>query len=370
MKRFLTLLVAMVMIICTLAACGTENETSDTSGYTIDYNDATSFETALNDGATVKGKIVQFYVKEYAPDSVLGINCHAGEHLNFLFDEELDVEAGDTIIVHITEEPSKVFLIGSWKVPCEFLEFGETEEESENNTENETSSDNNSESNNENEESKITEITLTMSEDDFKGMNYKDAEKKFREMGFTNFKYKTVDTENEASADTICYIEITEFIFGDSDFAKGDKFDVDSTVTFYSYKYEEPEKPSPVFYSTNDYETAKKGNTGVFSYKNKKGSYDIYWIIDFDAGYVYFFTEGNGEDTCDKVKIAAGDLNDRITATWHDGGDQWSWYLHFKYKNHPETLVVNDHNGLATEFTTTDLDDALSVRNTKRIKEY
>lgn len=368
MKRFLILLMAMSIII-TLEACGNENETNDTSGYTIDYNDAASFESALNDSTKVKGKIVQFYVKEYAPDSILGINCHAGEHLNFLFENELDVETGDTIIVHITEEPSKVFLIGSWKVPCEFLEFGETEEGGESDAEKNTSSDNNSETNNESNETELTEIILTMSEDDFKGMNYKDAEQKFREMGFTKFEYKTVDTENKSSANTICYIEITEFLFGDSDFAKGDKFDVDSTVTFYSYKYEEPEKPSPVFYSTNDYEMAKRGNTGVFSYKSKSGSYDVYWIIDFDAGYVYFFTDGNGENFCDKVKIVSGHLNDKVTITWTDGGDEATWYLHFKYVNSPVTLVVNDHLGITTEFKTTDLGDALSIRNTKTIKE-
>ena len=215
-----------------------------------------------------------------------------------------------------------------------------------------------------------TEISLTKSKDDFKGMSTEDAEKSFREMGFTKFDYETVDTEEKSSDGTICYIEITEFLIGDSDFAKGDKFASDSTVTFYSYEYEEPEKPSPVFYSTNDYETAKKGNTGVFSYKNKSGSYDIYWIINFDEGYVYWFTEGNGESTCDKVKIVSGDLNDKITVTWHDGGDEWSWYLHFKYVNHPETLVVNDHKGFATEFTTIDLDDALSIRSTKTIKNY
>ena len=186
-------------------------------------------------------------------------------------------------------------------------------------------------------------------------------------MGFSSFEYSTVDTKDASAADTICYIEITEWLFGDSNFKKGQIFATDSTVTFFYYKYE---APSPVFYSTNDYETAKKGNSGIFSYKNKSGSYDIYWIIDFDTGYVYWFTDGNGESTCDKVKIVSGSLNDKIAVTWHDGGEQWTWTLHFKYVNSPVTLIVKDHYGVTTEFTTTDLDDALDIRNTKRIKEY
>lgn len=367
MKRFLALFMVLVVIF-TFAACGEENKEDDT--YTVDYNDAESFESALNNGTKVKGKIVQFYVEEYAPNSILGINCHAGEHLNFLFEDELDVEAGDTIVVKITEEPSKVFLIGSWKVPCEFLGLGEANEEEESNTSNETTTDS-TESTTENKETESQKITVTMSEDELKKMPTAEAEAKLREMGFTNFEYETLSAGDRSDLDgKIGAVEIKSWLFGNGDFSKGDTYDSDATVVLWSYKYTEPEKPSPVFYSTNDYETAKKGNTGVFSYKNKSGSYDVYWIIDFDEGYVYFFTDGNGEETCDKVKIAAGDLNDRITATWHDGGDQWSWYLHFKYKNHPETLIVNDHNGFATEFTTTDLDDALSVRRTKRIKEY
>lgn len=112
-------------LIFTLSACGEEDQKAGT--YTVDYNDAISFENALNDGIKVKGKVVQFYVEEYAPNSILGINCHAGEHLNFLFNNELDIEAGDTIVVEVTEEPSKVFLLGSWKVPCEFLGFGKAD---------------------------------------------------------------------------------------------------------------------------------------------------------------------------------------------------------------------------------------------------
>lgn len=213
-------------------------------------------------------------------------------------------------------------------------------------------------------------ITLTMAEDDFEGMNYQEAEKVFREMGFVNFEYRTVDTEIESAAETICYIEITDGFAVNSDFSEGDIVDSDSTVTFFSYKYEAPTAPSPVFYSTNDYETAKNGDTGVFSYIDEGVSYDIYWIIDFDEGYVYYFTDGAGETFCDRLKIESGTLNDAITVTYHDGGDSWSYKLHFKYVDHPETLIMVDQNGFDWEYSTTDLDDALEIRDTKRIKDY
>ena len=133
---------------------------------------------------------------------------------------------------------------------------------------------------------------------------------------------------------------------------------------------ESPKTPTPVFYSTNDYETAKKGNSGVFSYRNRGSSYDSYWIIDFNEGYVYYFTEGNGNTTCDKVKIVSGDLNDKIIVTYHDGGDVWSYGLHFKYVNHPETLIMQDNDGFEYKYSATDLDNALRLRNTKTIHEY
>lgn len=213
--------------------------------------------------------------------------------------------------------------------------------------------------------------------------NYKDIEKAFKNAGFTNIKTEILydiilGWTDEGEVESVS-------INGKTDFKRGDVFSKDAAIviTYHMKEEDDPnkneetisdtstsEKPSPVSYSTNDYETAQKGNTGVFSYKNKSGSYDVYWIIDFDEGYVYWFTEGNGESTCDKVKIVSGTLNDKITVTWHDGGDQWSWHLHFKYVNSPVTLIVNDHNGFANEFTTTDLDDALALRNTKTIKEY
>lgn len=325
----------------------------------LDYVDAASFEKALKDGVKVNGKIVQFDVVEYKPDSALGINCWSGEHLNFISEEELDVGKGNIIVGRIIEEPTKIF--GSWVIHYEVLSIGGEKIEGETTEPIEPE---------ESPTTQPTEVTLTMGEDDFKGMNYQEAERIFREMGFANFEYRTVDTENESAEDTICYIEITERFIGDSDFVQGDKFDADSTVTFFYYEYEKTTALSPVFYSTNDYETAKNGNTGVFSYRDRGSSYDIYWIIDFDEGYVYYFTDGNGESFCDRLKISSGTLNDKVTITYHDGGDTWSYKLHFKYVDHPETLIMVDQNGFDWEYSTTDLDDALALRATKTIKDY
>ena len=123
-------------------------------------------------------------------------------------------------------------------------------------------------------------------------------------------------------------------------------------------------------YSTNDYETAKKGNTGVFSYASTGYEYDVYWIIDFDNGYVYYFTDGTGETFCDRIKIEQGDLNDYVKVTWHEAGTETSWRLFFKYKNLPSILVVRDHYGSNIEFSPTNLENALKIRNTKTITDY
>lgn len=102
-----------------------DDNTNQKTNISLDYSDAKTFEDALNSGKTVYGKTVQFVVNDYKPDSALGINCWAGEHLNFISDTELDVSAGDVIIGKVTDVPSKV--LGSWKIPYEVLTISEGE---------------------------------------------------------------------------------------------------------------------------------------------------------------------------------------------------------------------------------------------------
>lgn len=146
----------------------------------------------------------------------------------------------------------------------------------------------------------------------------------------------------------------------------------DNVVKEETPKEETPteEKKETTSYSTNDRETAKKGNTGVYSYKKSNKEYDIYIIVDFDENYVYYYTEGNGEETCDKVKITSGDLNSTLLITYHDGNSTWNEGLHFKYKNQPDHLILEDGNHFEWDFYTTNLEDALKIRDKKRIVNY
>ncbi|MCD8368500.1 MAG: zinc ribbon domain-containing protein [Clostridiales bacterium] len=122
-----------------------------------------------------------------------------------------------------------------------------------------------------------------------------------------------------------------------------------------------------VSYSTNSKDTVKNGNSGVYAYKNGLNTLlsSSYYIIDFDEGYVYWIV--TNDSSCDRVKIESGDLNDVLIITWHDGDDTWSEGLHFKWKNQPNHLIMQDQNGYEYDFYPTNLEDLLELRDSKTI---
>lgn len=125
-----------------------------------------------------------------------------------------------------------------------------------------------------------------------------------------------------------------------------------------------------VSYSTNNFDSAKLGNSGIFSYKTNGGTYCNYYIVDFDDGFVYYFSYGNGNNTCDRLKIESGDLNNGVLYTYHDGSYTWSECLYFKYKNQPDHLIYEDSNGFEYDYYATDLDEALKIRDSMEIVDY
>ena len=133
---------------------------------------------------------------------------------------------------------------------------------------------------------------------------------------------------------------------------------------------EETQKKTAAYYTSNPEETYKNGDSGKYAYMSNGHNYDIYYIIDFDEGYVYNFLEGDGNEFCDRLKIESGTLNDVVIVTYHDGDMSWSNGIHFKTRRFPNRLIVEDNYHQEMEFDTTDLEKALQLRDTKTITDW
>ena len=125
------------LVLClslTLCGCGSNEQTEDagtssaetqqsedvsTEEVMIDYGDAESFEAALNEGKNLEGKVVRFVAGEFHPDSKLGYNVWAGEHLNFVSSRNPDIQEGDTVTVRTTTVEN---MMGSWVINYEKVE--------------------------------------------------------------------------------------------------------------------------------------------------------------------------------------------------------------------------------------------------------
>lgn len=250
------------------------------------------------------------------------------------------------------------------------------------------------------------EIQPPYSSSTAKGKNYTDVEKVFKKSGFDNIQLEkvedlifgwlnedgevkevSIDGETEFTTskwfpqDAEVVIRYHTFPARDDAEAPGESTKSENVTPAANNAEENPVSPDDanattdntkdaLSYTTNDSAAAKKGDTGIYAYKSRGGSYTIYYIIDFDEGYVYRFVDGNGDGTCDRVKIESGTLNDVAIITYHAGSDSWSYGMHFKWKNQPDHLVVQDEYGYEDDYYNTNLRNALEIRDTKQIFDY
>lgn len=200
----------------------TKNNTNNTP---LDYTNAESFESDLNNGVKVEGKTVKFVVNDYKPSSALGINCWAGEHLNFISEIELDVKSGDIIVGRVTTEPTKV--LGSWKIPYEVLSIdsNSTNEDADNETE------------------EVAGIVMTLDSSAYAYKKREDVEKEFKNLGFTNILIHEVETTDTSKPDG----EVTSVSALNDSFSKGDTFDKNDEIIIYCWKVVKPDTTQIVF---------------------------------------------------------------------------------------------------------------------------
>lgn len=231
------------------------------------------------------------------------------------------------------------------------------------------------------EEDNPSYIQMEYDHSHYVGMDHADVERLFKEMGFSNIILEKKETSDASHKDGEVYSVSIDY----DSFSAGKRYNPEAKVriTYYVYKAAEtPGNPSEspsespsgsqhLSYTTNDLATAKKGNTGVYAYKKSGSNYSIYYIIDFDERYVYRFTDGgDGDTTCDRLRIESGDLNSVLIVTYHDGDTTWSNGLHFNWVNQSDHLIMEDNDHFEWDFYPTDLYAALSIKATKRIVDY
>lgn len=194
------------------------------------------------------------------------------------------------------------------------------------------------------EETDAPSITVTMSEDDFIGMLYTDAEAKLREMGFTVFEYETLETEDiNKPDDTIGAVEIKTWSFGKGDFAVGDIYEADAIVVLWYYICDEPEpkltvdncpelaailsNKAEIDDSYSDFATKYRGRIiefdGRIDYCTKHGDYNTrfdYLVSagdydpDYQIGPSFKFEDVNYYDLNTDLDTVSVGLNVRIVA--------------------------------------------------------
>lgn len=154
-----------------------------------------------------------------------------------------------------------------------------------------------------------TEITVSMNEDDFMGMNYAEAERLLRDMGFTVFEYEILETDDQAKPDdTIGAVEIKNWEFGKGDFSIGDTYATDAIVVLWYYECEEQE-PNLTVDNCEDLAvllSVKDPQSDIVSSFAAKYSGRT---IEFD-GNVAFSANHGDYDTRYDVLVYAGDYNE------------------------------------------------------------
>lgn len=299
---------------------GGNNAEDNTAEYAIDYTDAESFESALNDGAEVSGKIVQFDVVEYKPGSAMGINCWSGEHLNFISENELNIKKGDIIIGRITEEPSKT--LGSWKIRYEPLVIDGEKVDNDANTD--------AGSNNETTES----ATVVMSADasSYIGKNPQGVANELKNLGFENIKLIESVTTDTSKTDGV----VESVTVAAAGFSKGDSFVKNAEVVITYWKVEKP---------ASEYEKA---------FIRKMSQYSLYYMFDTDNKTVVYF---GTNDTYIEKGTYSGDFASGVTINWSHG----EWTEKFINKNGSSNATLIDGYGTEWEYKVCDVTEAQKI---------
>ena len=127
LKQLVKFLLVLVLVLMpfTLVGCDGDDSSSNsnnssssredepTEASSAIYTNAADFESDLKAGKDLTGAEVTFEIRKLIPDSAFGYNVVSGEHLNFVSEDNPNVEVGNTLTVKVVKIKS---VAGSWVI--------------------------------------------------------------------------------------------------------------------------------------------------------------------------------------------------------------------------------------------------------------
>ncbi len=208
------------------------------------------------------------------------------------------------------------------------------------------------------------DLMILVDSSDYHFRLFNEVENELKQLGFTNITLEeitpdSVDSVEDGQIDSVS-------INGNTIYKRGDIFSKNSPVIITYFINEEEDPPldvsvSPLHYS-GTFEEASDGNSGIYAYKFKNNTNPyIYYIIDFNEGFVYRFYNKDYSNGSEKAKIVSGTLNDRMTFSYYDSGAslRWTNAIYFRYVGIHTSAYYEDHDGFQFELEPTSLETAL-----------
>ena len=119
-------------------------------------------------------------------------------------------------------------------------------------------------------------------------------------------------------------------------------------------------------FTNNDELKALEGNAGMYAYAiSEKSGEKAYYVFDFDKGYVYYFTDKEGEESYSRYLIESGNLKDGAVCKVYNPTDTVTWNVRFRGTENINEIEVLTSLGEKNWVQRSNLNKALALMNGK-----
>lgn len=110
-------------------------------------------------------------------------------------------------------------------------------------------------------------------------------------------------------------------------------------------------------------------NSEVYSFVTDGDYAATYYIVDFNNDCVFSFYADENDDTCFALPIEEGDLSSGLRGSISDGYSMIPFTMRYKEEKKTDRVIMTFEDAYDVELVATNLDEALAIKESKKIVE-